>query len=453
VRAEELLTRAAAQEQSVEPGTIRRLQFQIRRVVARSPTGAVAPRRDGQGRGERDQWSFTREVATSPRVTNVSNAANDDSAELTRLLDASHFDSRDPLSIRSFRAWRDSLSQKTESVTAVGADALLLRTATSEGVLRSAELIVRRVDFRPLRQTLFFDGFGEVEIIEVSRWVSRAPLVAEGSALSPSPVAQAAPSLDALDEAEVDVRLALHNLGADLNPAIAITRSERAIEVRGRVDARSKPEIVKALDKIDAARVSLRTAPAMEPDFASSAPPIGESAEGTGPVSARPLARWLERTFGAGERSAAFVSALTTDSDKVHRRATAFVALSKRYPEQSVSHLSVAARRKLDALADAHYRDLLQGIETLDDRLAFFLGTATRPAPNRLAPRPWQASAVVIATHADRLDAAIRSVLREHDLPLPTEIGPGQAEPPALSNLREATNELWRQLSTAAPQT
>src|SRR5690349_24847214 len=80
VRAEELLARAAAQEQSTPADTVRRLEIRVRRTGSR----------------------LTRDVGTmSTSVTAVSQ--NADETELNRRLDASHFVVRDHMSVRGFR--------------------------------------------------------------------------------------------------------------------------------------------------------------------------------------------------------------------------------------------------------------------------------------------------------------------------------------------------------------
>jgi len=490
VRAEELLTRAVAQEQSAPIGTVRRVEIRVRR----------GPRTGMPGMPTRTSaWSMTRELGTArPVAASQSTPETEaESDELATLLEANHFDWRDPLSVRSFSTWRDSLTNKTDSVTPISSDALTLRTTTPDGLLRSAELIVRRVDFQPVKQTLNFEGFGEVEIVELSRWVSSAPMVAERST-SPAPVVEpTAPSTDTLEEAELDVRTALHNLAVDWNPAIAVARSGRTVEVRGRVDARRKTEIAHALSKLAPVRVMLRSegndaantktetsayeggaaepsgpatlapnlpntspvvpgaefyppdaagAPARSTTVASEASRSADVPRNPLALSSPPLQRWLERTFGQGERFATFIPALAADAEQVQRRTAAFAALAARYPESETRHLAPPARKKLEALADAQYRDIVKAVEALDDRLALFVGTSTRRAAAESAARPWQTCATAIFSGGERLDRAIQDLLHEKDLPLPTEIGPGGEEPPSLSLLRKAADALWEQL-------
>jgi len=532
VRAEELLTRAVAQEQSAPIGTVRRVEIRVRR----------GPRTGMPGTPTRTSaWSMTRELGTArPVAASQSTPETEaESDELATLLEANHFDWRDPLSVRSFSTWRDSLTNKTDSVTPLGSDALTLRTTTPDGLLRSAELIVRRVDFQPVKQTLNFEGFGEVEIVELSRWVSSAPMVADSSAPPAPAVEPTAPNADTLEEAELDVRKTLHDLAVDWDPAIAVERSGRAVEVRGRVDGRRRAEIAHALGKIAPVRVTLRsdgdhgtnaltnthnsdigsppgvkegspppsatgeegpakaatggtprasrTGEGERPDISPKAADPFSSSEAN--VNARPdampgtasehgaaatsperdgdipriapdathtpLQRWLERTFGRGERSATFIPGLAADAERVQRRTAAFAALAARYPASETRRLSVPARKKLEALADAEYRDLVRAVEALDDRLALFLGTTTRQALSSSTPRPWQACATAMSTRVEDLRRAIEELMRQRDLPLPTEFGQGHEEPPPLSNLRRATDSLWNQLrsTTGFPQT
>lgn len=427
VRAEELLTRAAAQEQSAPVGTVRRLQFHVRR------TGTTSSPK-----------SFTREVGL--RTVSASTAAsaapaNDDDRELRRLLDANHFGASDPLSVRSFRAWRDSLTQHTDSVRLLGNDAIALRTETTDGVLRSAELIVRRVDFQPLRQTLSFDGFGEIEIIELSRWIApAAPLVADRSTApapaASSPVAEpAAPTTEELDEAELDVRRALHDQAADGLPDLAVTRTARDVEVRGAIDSKRKGEIARAFHGSRSVRILLRS-----PD------PSSTPSEGRTITASVAFGLWLDRTFGRSERAATFMPLLLWEAEQVQRRTAAFAALATRYPQSATANLAEPARQKLDALVDAHYRDLTKAIQALDDRVALFLGSSTRRAPALSAPRPWQPFAAAMPPLAASMQQSIDDLLHEENLPLPTDIDPNRQEPETLANLRRVSDALWKQM-------
>ncbi len=448
--------------------TVRRLEIRVRRSA--SGLNGVTPQRLSGSHGA--FWSLTREVigSTTGRVTP---AADSDSDELAMLFTANHFNWHDPLSVRALREWRDSLAHKTDTITLPDADTFALRTTTPDGVLRSAVLIVRRVDFQPIQQTLTFEGFGEVEIVELSRWIRSAPTVAE---YTPSAPSTSAPSTDSLDETELDVRKALHDLSIDWNPAITIARSAQAVEVRGRIDAQSKTKIANALSKLASVKVLIRaasdqsSAAAVAHDASAATPStsvpstsestvstwteIGRSASApiTSAPSAQPLQRWLERTFGRGERSAPFLPALTADSEEVERRSAAFAALAQRFPESETRRLSGSARKKLDALADAQYLQLVKAVEALDDRLALFLGTPTRSAAAEATRRPWQDCATAVSARVERLNRAIQDVLRERDLPLPTEIGPGHDEPPPLSNLRQASDALWEQLHSAGSE-
>jgi hypothetical protein len=466
VRAEELLTRAVAQEQAAPAGTVRRVQIRV------NPTRhAGAP-----GHSNRTAWSMTRELGLTRPLSTSPASTNSDHDELAALLTANHFDWQDPLSVRAFRTWRDSLANKTDSVTLADTDSLALRTTTPDGILRSATLIVRRVDFQPIKETLNFEGFGEVEIVELSRWVSTNGTIAERT-MSPSATApMAAPSADILDQAELDARKTLHEMSLDWNPAIAVSRSDRAVEVRGRIDAQHKAQIAQALSKVASVRVMLRSEGERggnahpgernptENDLANGAAESASAAFTTPSVTAAgtdlpsdtprnplvadqpPLQRWLERTFGHGERSTTFIPGLTAAGEQVQRRTTAFAALAARYPESEVRRLSGPARKKLEALADAQYRELVKAVEDLDDRLALFLGTTTRRAAADSPPRSWQTCAAALTAPSARLNRAISSLLSESDLPLPTEIEPGRDEPPAFANLRQASDTLWEQL-------
>jgi hypothetical protein len=304
VRAEELLTKAAAQEQLIPSGTVRRLQIHIKRTGVRT----------------------TRDVGSAANLVPV--GQNPEDADLTRRLEASHLDPRDPLSVRAFRGWHDSLRSKTDSVSPVDGDALALHTETDDGVLHSVELIVRRVDFQPVRATFAFTDLGEVEIVELSRWIAPAPVIVEHAEPGVPVAKPAAPANAALEDAELDIRTALHRTGADWKSSVAVTRAGSVIEVRGHVDAEQRAQIASAVDRIEFAKLVLRTAndAAAAVSLADPVPPgrepVANEATAAPDVPMVPLQRWLERTFGRSERASNFVPVLTANAEQVRRRET-----------------------------------------------------------------------------------------------------------------------------------
>jgi len=452
VEAEELLSRAEVREQTAATNTVRRLEIRVRR--PRNTDGGKSTFIQSRAPGSSDVHLFTRTVGRTATV-NVPPVSADE-AELAQLFEHNHFLSQDPLRARGFREWRASLTTKTDRVTAIG-DELSLQTTTPEGTLRGAELIVDRLNFEPLRASWDFKDFGQVEIIEVAHWT--APSAVPEKPAFPTTVERGPANSDVLEEAELDVRIVLHQLAVDWNPEIVLVRAGRAVEVRGAVGPEDRATISLGLRDVAHVRVAVHANAGAAGDvglgsedgaFPKKKGPerqdIGaDESPSTVPSSTprSPLTQWLARTFGASDRAGTFLAELTARSEDVHRRSAAFAALARRYPE--AERLPRTSQSKLDQLVEAHYRDLVGAVDALDTELTIFLGTGTRMAPGRSAPRPWQPRAHAAAAVATRVSEAVQTLLRHDDLPLPTEIASGR-EPAVLRDVRRVLDELWQSL-------
>src|SRR5262245_49185238 len=89
-----------------------------------------------------------RQIRVRTRTQHFTMTAGAPSPEIRAMFDAAGYDGRDPLSARSFQAWRDGLASKTDEVVTL-ASAFRLRT-TTDGPLAAAALTLRNTDLRPL---------------------------------------------------------------------------------------------------------------------------------------------------------------------------------------------------------------------------------------------------------------------------------------------------------------
>ena len=155
-------------------------------------------------------------------------------SSLQVLFHQAHYDWDDPLSAKSYQAWRDTLVDRREEVTEER-DSYRIRTDTGSGELMAATLTIRTQDLRPVEERFEFRNREWVEITELP---GEAPPVliagAEGNKgdnhikVSPS-----TPPASATIGDELHVLASLHRVGADLGDPIEVSRAGGDILVAG----------------------------------------------------------------------------------------------------------------------------------------------------------------------------------------------------------------------------
>jgi len=327
-----------------------------------------------------------------------------------------HYDWADPLSARSFQAWRSTLASSTDYVDKVSAvegrgDALYrIHTVPSTGVVRHATLSLRQRDLAPVATELEFPN----EIVEITLTTDAAPeakvpdVVRRSTPSAPLPV----PSAPTMAE-ELEVVAALHSIRADLGEPVEVDRTDRTIHVAlaGIPSARAG-EIRAALAAFPA--VTIETADARSPLRAA------------GP-SANPAAdRILEL------------------SDTIMARAFATRDLAARFPAESAEQqLSDSSKTVLRALYADHGRTIDEALASLSAVLEPYLRerTASGAPPAGLRGR---SSAERLLETARALDQILNRAFASGD-----EMGlDGVAD--ALAQLR-AEMEMYRPTWSATP--
>lgn len=435
VKADELLAQAVVQERAVPRATVRRVRIRLNTPIGRRPAvraaapGAAQPRRDDVPQAFPPTETVICDVGDSAFVE--ARALTPAEAVLAQLFAAHRFDLNDPINASHFQAWRSSLAHKRDVVGKRQGNTLLaLQTTTDEGVLRRAELVVRQADYHPVRQTWLFEGFGEVEVVELASWVAELPRAAPK-------LPAAVPHRHALDDAELEARRALHAAAADLDAGVEIRRSARRVEVRGSVASGHGTDLRARLGAIDLVLPLLRSAP-------PGAPPVARPPTDTG------LALWRARTFSRNPGVAdAFLATLVQHVERLRARANAYDALAVRYSEPETQMLSPRSQKKLESLVEAHRRGLLDEIEEVDAQLGLLLGSTTRSRLEAGAADDWRGRAVQASAAATKLRDAVQRLVREEDLPSPTTPSGDREAPAAVGDVRRATDDLWHLFGTS----
>lgn len=263
-------------------------------------------------------------------------------ASFTRLLPAAgpspvaelfakaRYDWDDPLSARSFGAWRDTLDRKEDVVSQDG-DGFRILTRAYEGELREASMRLRRGDLHAVEGTFRFQDDEWVEVTELDAApalsaATEAP-AATARAAAASPAASVPESAPAASDAdELKVWALLHRLNADLGEPVEVTRAEGKVRVSGVGLAEERQREI-ASELAEMPRVEVRFSdPAEAP--AEAAVPRATLRSGE-----LPLAAELERAFG----SRAMVDQVATEAldhaDALMARAYALRRLRERFPE------------------------------------------------------------------------------------------------------------------------
>ncbi len=148
---------------------------------------------------------------------------------LQTLFQAAHYDWADPLSAKSFQAWRDQLADKRDEVVE-GPDPYRIRTQAGSGELTAATLTIRRTDLRPVAERF---EFSNREWVEIAEWTEEAMPEAIAAAKAPRPSPSTFATMGATMGDELRVLAALNRVGADLGDPIEVSRAGHDVLVTG----------------------------------------------------------------------------------------------------------------------------------------------------------------------------------------------------------------------------
>jgi anti-sigma factor RsiW len=180
----------------------------------------------------------------------------------------------DPLSARSYSAWRDQLSAKRDQVLEQR-DSYRIRTDAESGDLLEASLQLRSQDLQPLEGRFEFRNRDWVEITALPD-DTEPPVNPIASAAAPAPEIRAAsPAASSNNIAptlaapaigdELRVLTALHEIGADLGDPVEVSRDSSQIVVSGvGIAPERQQEIQQALRSMPGVVVRFRESPAAD---------------------------------------------------------------------------------------------------------------------------------------------------------------------------------------------
>jgi hypothetical protein len=274
-------------------------------------------------------------------------------------------------------AWQFDPSPETYRALVPAIDLSKVEYYSDRIELRSSNvtLTLDRADFRPVSETIRTDDrewdFHEISNESVPE--TGSPLARRKAAATLPPAleeplpAPAEPSRvevapQELDDVEVLVRVRLHQVAADLGEQIAISRSERFVEVSGVLDTASRrEEISTGLANVPHVQVNLASPETLSIDGLREAlltPPPAVA------VTAAPLlSGWLEKQYPEAAERRSYVDDILGLSRECLRRAYALHDLTARYPTLDNPQIRALAADHATLMQHA-WRTLLNTVAT-----------------------------------------------------------------------------------------
>ncbi len=326
-------------------------------------------------------------------------AAADDDVRLRLMFERAHFDWDQPLSARTFAAWRRQLSEKEDEVKFDG-DAYVIRTSTSAGELHRATMTLRARDLRPLREMLEFAG-ETVEVDQVPE-PAAAPAAPRQITGAPARPEKAEPSPQSTLHRMLEVFSTLHRLGADLGEPVEIRQNAGTIDVAaiGLTAARQR-QLQAAMQDIPSVTVHF------DPGTPRAAP--ARKAQ-SNPLNRASGQTRLEALLGSPQAAEDFTDRALDASDAVLARVHALRALARAFPPAQESALSAGDQHLLTELRHDHVTALTQKIADLRAALLPVIGNAS-PDGAAADSATWQDAAQKLLTAAQQLDETLNREL------------------------------------------
>jgi len=231
-------------------------------------------------------------------------------AQLQKELYLAHINLNDPLNANDFADWRAAQQEYTDSVKENHQN-VTITTRVAGTAITEGSLTLSRSGWRPVARSVEFRGEVPIEISEVSYDISDSPsLIAESAASSSLPTASTATNAPAaadevstvdLEISELDLREALHSIGADVSATPEIWRSEHTVFFRAFPENPMQLQTIEeAVDRIPHVKEAREKS-----ERISGAP---QTAHGVTPYTTTPpLANALEAKLAARRRQGTFL--------------------------------------------------------------------------------------------------------------------------------------------------
>lgn len=331
-----------------------------------------------------------------------------------------------PLSADRYRKWRETQKVDWDVVRQAGRGFVRLDTKAQSGFIAEASLTIRISDYHTVEERLLLRDDSRIEIAELSSEVvglaAINPEVFGAAATLPIPSHRTipAPAHNPGDDAqlaitEVQVRSALHNLGADLGEQIDIRPTVGGyVLVNGIAgDKTRKEQLLAVLEKIPLtqARIETIAEAALQQQTGHASATSGHTTVATVAGGPPLLEGQLNQRFPDKDQRSAYVNQVLAMAQGASARAWALNRLAERYSPQQVALLDAPSRQNLGALLGDHITALRADVGRLQNQL----GPVLSPASNTAAANTSSAdSAVNFPKPGDQADDWRYQVHRVH---------------------------------------
>lgn len=344
-----------------------------------------------------------------------------DEAEIKGLFDAARYNWDDPLSARSFQAWRDQLPLKSDRVLAVNyrdRSCYQIRTTTDSSEVGAATLTLAQDTLRPLESTIEFRNQEQISVSEVAPEPAPAPetAIAQRSA-SNDPVLHT-PDLQGPQTSravtpgeELQVFAALHRLGADLGDPVEVSRTAERIVVSGvGVDPQRQQQIETALEPMPDVVVKFSEPKVHEPIPAEPGVQTPSVPSDLAGLQAR-----IETQQGGRAAYDRFAAAVLDGYDAAMARLYALRRLAQRFPQDVEAQLAPGERDILRNLRREHADAFAAGIRQVQRTMTPALDALGAPAPHVPVPSnatgSWQPATEDLFSLARRVEINLGGLL------------------------------------------
>ena len=360
------------------------------------------------------------------RSTGVQPASNGAAAAIEARFQAAHYDWNDPLSARSFQAWRDGLERKSDEVKTVAdpqspaQSCYQIRTVAAEGALADATLTLRTADLRPVGERFEFRDQEWVELTEIADPTTRGGEFSDATnveaparpAEPPSRLAAITPGASAPISDELQVLSALHQIGADLGDPVEVALSGDQVVVSGvGIPPQRQKRIHEVLDVLPHVTVQLSepAQTALPPETAATAP----AAKPAEPAPPAGIPARVEQRLGSRAEFERVSARLLDANEAAMARAFALRALAQRFPAEAESRLTAPERQLLREMVRDHTAALANQLAAIEDTLVPILaslGGSSSPVPAQ-SPAAWQAAAGNLFRASRRVEVLLSVML------------------------------------------
>jgi hypothetical protein len=378
--------------------------------------------------------------STHPRPTAYSGDSSV-SAGLERALTANRMDPHHPLSAAAFGAWRNSIVTPRENLAqTIDQSSWTLTThddAHAPGMLAEASLTVRAIDWRPVEARLVLesesDGTDEYDLTEIAYEVLPSEPLDSVAALPPVSAPEPAagpvtlppmPSDAELNDAEMQVRMALNLASADLGEAVEVNRTSRQIRLTGLVSSdQIKRSLVASLTDSPLVTVELQT---VEEAIAldNQAQPLSGTPQHDVFSAQPPMQEYVVRHFAANPTAVEhFLNTSVSLSDAALSHAWALRRLAQRYTGTEVAKLTTKSRQNLETLIRGHVAEIRKQVDGELTLLEPVLSGAVKDRASALDDKTpsiteWPAIAESLFDSVQRVDRLVRGLFAGAGLPM-----------------------------------